>query len=325
MDFMEIIFYLSGYYGFNPKKKYSTYWIKLVLIFCWIDYIYSIYLTCLSFYELSNNCLFLEFGCYIFGPIARFNGNIVSTIFRTILFLLLNTWYFNGNQWMELPNEQYNLLKSINIQLSSSSIMKWINKSIFISISMTVFYNLFNIFMINSDSIWLTLIGHVITTYYTYIGSYFFIQSYLINTILVHLFRDYIEQFNCQLKMNRINRKLLKSYWTLYIMIQYSKPILKNFYVILVSCLFALNLALFYLIFYHNNILLLDRILAFIFLLSLFFFMVYFSAVAERIDVQARKLSTIIYEHINISEFSSNNYQEKLQNNRKVGFFPNFI
>lgn len=317
MNLIEILDQLSQYYGINFKEKYS-FWTIIAFTFCWIDYLYAWILTIFSFNRNDEDCYFLEIGCLLFGKENSLHGNIMYNCYRSISFILFNIWYFNDHHWLVEANEQYLLLNLSSIKLSSNSITSWIKRSLIFVYIIMIFYNLVTDIMIEQylfRNYFETIILHLISSYLVYCSSYFFLKSYLINNICVELFSNYNNCLKVCLQRKFVQPELIQTFWTLFLMIQFVKKYLKLFYIVLVGCIFALNLEIVYFVFYLNLPPIKHYLLSSV-LVTFILYIIYFSSISGKIDIEAKNLIAIIYEYVNIFNFSlkiNDQFEENLK------------
>lgn len=324
MDLIEILIQLSRYYRINFKEKYSFGTI-IAFTFCWIDYLYAWLVTIFSFNRIDEDCYFLEIGCLLFGKENSLHGNIMYNCYRSISFILFNIWYFDDHHWLLKANEQYLILNLSTIKLSSNSITSWIKRSLLLVYFIMIFYNLVTDIMIEQyffRNYFETFILHLVSSYLVYCSSYFFLKSYLINNICVQLFNNFNNYLKVCLEKNIVQPELIKTFWTLYLMIQFVKRYLKLFYIVLVVCIFALNLEIVYFVFYLNLSPVRHYLLSCV-LVTFILYIIYFSAISGRIDVEAKNLIVIIYDYVNIQNFSlkfNEHFEKNLQVRDKICF-----
>lgn len=330
IDLIKSYEILMSFYGFS-FDKYNLYrrttWIMiLLLILSWSDIIWGTWVVIKGLQtDDKQPCYFLEIGCLILSPKLRRHGNFLMTAYRCISFQLYNIFYFFDNyDWFCQTNTHFEILMQ-NIPdkfRRFTSNKKLICFGQCMTNTITIIYNivLFGMcYFANGLRSWQEiLLNHLIITCTTYFCGFFVIQNYLLNNICACALRTYNEWIKYESK-SMTELHTMKQFAVLVLMIQNAKVYLKSFYLVMISCLFGVTLEFFYMTFYADNI---DKLLNYFAAFTLITFtsyIIYFSLIPNRIEIEAKRCSKLIYKQFAIDIIKYRDYGSNIQEEFDIG------
>ncbi|KAH9420984.1 hypothetical protein DERP_001424 [Dermatophagoides pteronyssinus] len=309
---------LTKFFGMKYRNKHSILMICLGILI-WIDYINLFFNFIRSIdADIDEDCFLLEMGCVFFGKRVRVVGDLLMISYRTILFLMYNRWYLDDQQWLRMVNLHYDELVKEDIHLPLETVEKTVRKAFTITITVIILFNV-SYFLIQNSQIYDRLLTHLYISLSTYLSGFFLTLPFILNDICASLLRQYYQRFHLHLTEGSLKPQFVQTFWNLYLMIQYAKVFLKESYMIVVGCLFASVLEIYYFAFY-SDIHPVKRYICAILLFLIIQNIISFSVVFGQIDHEANALSDLAYEYVNVRRFHNveSNYKNNMQ--PKVGY-----
>ena len=306
VDLIDSVDQLLTAFGFTIRLNGKHHWFStLITTLAWLD-------ACLSlvgFIPVENAdllTLFADPGYIAFGPKHRQILNITYFFFKWHL-LVMQVWFmYDKHQWLRDANTEFHQLKSIYIVDIQSMVRRCKMISVYMACMVAIGATssaIINVMLLQHKGInvrFYTFIFYVPCTvlFQTYFSGLYFCQFYFLIKLSIMLMQQYnrhhLEILSTQPNQQNVSIEL-QQFTHLYMVIQHLKTYMTRSYITICVACFGASTQLYYTAFY-TDIHIFVRCFSFIICVAFFVFIVYFSTVSDRINSEARFLSTVLYE-----------------------------